>query len=66
MDGETNNQNDEDWHSVISHGFTRDIEHIPAPTHERHLESNIITADERYYNPNLFGKKDDKKYLKVI
>lgn len=66
MDGETNNNNIEEWQSVVSHGFTRDIEHIPAPTQERHLDSNIITADERYYHPNLFGKKDDKKYLKVI
>lgn len=65
MDSETNNNNIEDWQSVVSHGFTRDIEHIPAPTQERHLDSNIITADERYYHPNLFGKKDDKKYLKM-
>lgn len=64
MDGESIN-NTGDWQSVISQGFTRDIDNIPAPTQERHLDSNIITADERYYHPNLFGKKDDKKYLKV-
>lgn len=64
MDGESNN-NSGDWQSVVSHGFTRDIDNIPAPIQERHLDSNIITADERYYHPNLFGKKDDKKYFKV-
>lgn len=64
MDGESNN-NTGDWESVLSHDITRDIDNIPAPTQERLLDSNIITADERYYHPNLFGKKDDKKYLKV-
>lgn len=64
MDGESNN-NVGDWQSVISNDFTRNIENIPAPTQERHLDSNIITADERYYQSKLFAKKDDKKYLKV-
>ncbi|XP_025416299.1 uncharacterized protein LOC112687666 [Sipha flava] len=64
MDGESNNIIDE-WQSVVSHGFTRDIDNLPAPTQERNLDINIITADERYYHPNLFGKRDDKKYLKI-
>lgn len=64
MDGESN-IGVGDWDSVVSHGFTNDIDSIPAPTLERHIDSNIISADERYYHPNLFGKKDDKKYLKV-
>jgi len=63
MDGELNNVGD--WQSVVSHNFTRDIDNIPAPTQERYIEGNIITADERYYHPNLFGKRNDKKYLKV-
>lgn len=63
MDGETINIGDRQ--SVVSHGFTRDIDNLPVPTLERHLDSNIITADERYYHPNFFGKRDDKKYLKV-
>jgi len=54
-----------DWQSTVSKGLTKNIDNIPAPTQERHLDSNIITADERYYHPNLFGKRDDKKYLKV-
>lgn len=65
MDGESNNSVG-DWQSVVSNSFTRDIDNIPAPTQERYLDSNIITSDERYYHPNLFGKRDDKKYLKVI
>lgn len=64
MDGESNN-NTGDWQSIVSNGVSRNIDNIPAPTQERQLENNIITADERYYHPNLFGKKDDKKYLKV-
>lgn len=63
MDGESNNIIGE-WQSVVSHGFSRDIENLPAPNLERHVDSNIITADERYYHPNFFGKRD-KKYLKV-
>lgn len=66
MDGETNNNNVGDWQSVVSHSYTRNIDNIPAPTQERHLENNIITADERYYHSNLFGKRNDKTYLKVI
>lgn len=64
MDGDSN-YNNGDWHSVVQHGFPRNIVNIPAPTQERQLDYNIITADERYYHPNLFGKQDDKKYLKV-
>lgn len=64
MDGEFNN-NFGDWQPVVSHSFTRDIDNIPAPTQERHLDNNIITADERYYHPNLFGKRNDNKYFKV-
>lgn len=64
MDGECNN-NHSDWRSAVSNGLTKDIDNLPAPTQERHLDSNIITADERYFHPNLFGKKDDKKYLRV-
>lgn len=64
MDGESN-INVGDWQSVITNGFTRDIDNLPAPTQERHLDSNIITADERYYQSKLFAKRDDKKYLKV-
>lgn len=64
MDGDFNS-NIVDWQSHVSHSFTRDIDNIPAPTQERQLDSNIITSDERYYHPNLFGKRDDKKYLKV-
>lgn len=62
MDGESDVG---DWQSVVSNDFTRDIDNIPPPTQERHIDCNIITADERYYHPNLFGKRDDKKYLKV-
>lgn len=62
MDGECNVG---DWQSIVSNDFSRDIDNMPAPTQERHIDSNIITADERYYHPNFFGKKDDKKYLKV-
>lgn len=65
MDGEFNNSVGV-WQSDVSSGFNRDIDNIPAPAQERHLDSNIITSDERFYNPNLFGKRDDKKYLKVI
>lgn len=65
MDGDSN-YNNGDWQSVVEQGFTRNIDNIPAPNKERQLDNNIITADERYYHPNLFGKKDDKKYLKVF
>lgn len=64
MDGECNN-NHADWRSAVSNSLTKDIDNLPAPTQERQLDSNIITADERYFHPNLFGKKDDKKYLRV-
>lgn len=64
MEEESNDT--EDWQSVVSHDFTRNIDNIPAPIQERRLDNNVITADERYYNTNLFGKRDDKKYLKVI
>lgn len=64
MDGECNNNSH--WRSLVSTGLTRDVDDLPAPTQEKHLDSNIITADERYFHPNLFGKRDDKKYLKVI
>lgn len=64
MDGGTNN-NCGDWQSIISHNFTKDIDNIPAPTQERFVINNIITADERYYHPNLFEKRDNKKYFKV-
>lgn len=63
MDGGTNNCRG-DWQSVVLHSITRDIDNIPAPTQERHLNNNIITADERYYHPN-FLKSDDKNYFKV-
>jgi len=66
MDGDSNNNNNGDWQSVVEQGFTRNIDNIQAPNKERQLDNNIITADERYYHPNLFGKKDDKKYLKVF
>lgn len=66
MDSESNNNNIGDWQSVVSHSYTKNIDTMPAPTQEQHFETNIITADERYCHPNLFGKKNDKKYLKVI
>lgn len=63
MDGESNGLGD--WQSVVSYSCTKDIDNIPAPTQERYVDCNIITADERYYHSNLFGKRNDKKYLKV-
>ncbi|XP_050436174.1 deubiquitinase MYSM1-like [Adelges cooleyi] len=68
MEGESmnNNNNSTDWRSIKSNVYgSRDIESLPAPTREKHLDNNIITADERCFHPNIFGKKDDKKYLKI-
>ncbi|XP_050534301.1 uncharacterized protein LOC126901679 isoform X3 [Daktulosphaira vitifoliae] len=65
MEGESNNTNSE-WQSIVSNGYSsRTIDNLHAPTQEKHLDNNIITADERYFHPNLIGKKDDKKYLNI-
>lgn len=65
MEGESNTSSSE-WRSIGSNGYkSRSIDNLPFPTQEKYLDNNIITADERYFHPNLFGKKDDKKYLKV-